>query len=97
LRDIFDDLEEKDAPLPDFNKRFADLIIQGAVCVEQFTAALEHHKIPNTMRRVHYLLNSVSKPADTSAPRLSSLEKPNPKESPLHEVPNHRCELPYRS
>ncbi|KAL1433846.1 hypothetical protein MTO96_012185 [Rhipicephalus appendiculatus] len=73
LQVILDDLQDKETTLADLNKKIADLMTDGAEYEEELTAALEYHdKIRNTMSRIRYLLNSVTRPADSTAPVVAT-------------------------
>ncbi|KAL1487026.1 hypothetical protein MTO96_046699 [Rhipicephalus appendiculatus] len=73
LQVILDDLQDKDTTLADLNKKIADLMTDGAEYEEELTAALEYHdKIRNTMSRIRYLLNSATRPADSTAPVIAT-------------------------
>ncbi|KAL1466386.1 hypothetical protein MTO96_042771 [Rhipicephalus appendiculatus] len=73
LQVILDDLQDKDTTLADLNKKTADLMTDGAEYEEELTAALEYHdKIRNTMSRIRYLLNSTTRPADSTAPVVAT-------------------------
>ncbi|KAL1421980.1 hypothetical protein MTO96_022551 [Rhipicephalus appendiculatus] len=73
LQVILDDLQDKDTTLADLNKNISDLITDGAEYEEELTAALEYHdKIRNTMSRIRYLLNSATRPADSTTPVVAT-------------------------
>ncbi|KAL1470022.1 hypothetical protein MTO96_040720 [Rhipicephalus appendiculatus] len=73
LQVILDDLQDKDTTLADLNKKIADIMTDGLEYEEELTAALEYHdKIRNTMSRIRYLLNSATRPADSTAPVVAT-------------------------
>ncbi|KAL3177170.1 hypothetical protein MRX96_009865 [Rhipicephalus microplus] len=77
LQLILDDLQDKDVTLLDFNERIADLINGDAKNNDQLTAALHYHdKMCNMMSRVRYLLNSASRPADSTGPVITTATEP---------------------
>ncbi|KAL3186257.1 hypothetical protein MRX96_027983 [Rhipicephalus microplus] len=79
--------------LADFNEMIADHVIDDAEYDKESTEALQYHdNIRNMMSRVRYLLNSASRPAESTAPVIATATEP--KESLLKEVLDHHCELP---